>query len=311
MANSRSTTADPMPSFPATATIMPSSCWDLADTYTQGSGQREDIRSTAAYPFVQDSWKIKPNLTLNYGLRWEYNPPLTDISGHVETFRPGQNSTVYPCGITTSAVPTGRVSLGRVESQLAPTLVPNPLAWWCPAIRRSRRNDLNLLQVFRPAHRRGVQPQLQQWALAVFGSNGKTSIRAGWGLFYNPIEELVAGAVRCRASFRRKFLAFRRFFQYSLREPGRVLQLPILSAESSRPTKGQPTDLSLFRPILLYGEFEPHLRSQYTSQYNLTIQRELSNSTMFQIGYVGSAGTSIAGFARHQSLQLRRPVWIS
>src|SRR5208282_4227252 len=36
----------------------------LADAYTQGSGQREDVRSFAVYPFVQDSWKIKPNLTL-------------------------------------------------------------------------------------------------------------------------------------------------------------------------------------------------------------------------------------------------------
>jgi hypothetical protein len=48
--------------------------------------------------------------------------------------------------------------------------------------------------------------------------------------------------------------------------------------------------LSLFRPILLYGEFEPHLRSQYTTQYNLTFQRDLSNNTMLQIGYVGSQG---------------------
>ncbi len=63
----------------------------LTDTYTQGSGQREDIRATSLYPFAQDSWKIKPNLTLNYGLRWELDTPLTDISGHVETFRPGQN----------------------------------------------------------------------------------------------------------------------------------------------------------------------------------------------------------------------------
>ena len=53
----------------------------LTDTYTQGSGQREDIRGTSVYPFAQDSWKIRPNITLNYGLRWELNTPLTDISG--------------------------------------------------------------------------------------------------------------------------------------------------------------------------------------------------------------------------------------
>ena len=39
----------------------------LADTYVQGSGQREDIRVFSIYPFVQDSWKIRPNLTINYG----------------------------------------------------------------------------------------------------------------------------------------------------------------------------------------------------------------------------------------------------
>ena len=44
------------------------------------------------------------------------------------------------------------------------------------------------------------------------------------------------------------------------------------------PTPGQPEDYHLFRPFALFGEFQPHLRTQYTSQYNLTIQRELTRT---------------------------------
>ena len=56
------------------------------------------------------------------------------------------------------------------------------------------------------------------------------------------------------------------------------------------PTRGQPVDLSNFRPMLFYGEFEPHLRTQYTAQYNFTIQRQLGNNLMAQVGYVGAQG---------------------
>jgi outer membrane receptor protein involved in Fe transport len=67
------------------------------DTYSQGSAQRENVRNTGIYVFAQDSWKVKQNLTFNYGLRWELDTPLTDALGHVQTFRPGQTSTAYPC----------------------------------------------------------------------------------------------------------------------------------------------------------------------------------------------------------------------
>ncbi len=48
------------------------------DNYTQGAAQREDLRNTSLYLFAQDSFKIKSNLTLNYGLRWELNTPYYD-----------------------------------------------------------------------------------------------------------------------------------------------------------------------------------------------------------------------------------------
>ncbi len=75
----------------------------LGNSYFQGSAQHELVRSTSIYLFAQDSWKIKPNVTLNYGVRWEMNTPLTDIGQKVQTFRPGEVSTIYPCTLPTTS----------------------------------------------------------------------------------------------------------------------------------------------------------------------------------------------------------------
>jgi len=263
----------------------------LADVYVQGSGQREDIRSTAVYPFAQDSWKLKPNLTLNYGLRWEFTPPPTDISGHVETFRPGQNSTVYPCAITTSA--SYWKSLGVTNPTCAntgsePTGLVVPGDPGVPAGMTS-----TYYKSFAPRIGVAYSPNFSSGPLAkLFGGSGKTSIRAGWGLFYNPIEELVLAQFGAEPPFGGSSSLSDTFFNTPFVGQLNTNNIPTPNPFNGiiTPVKGQPTDLSLFRPILLYGEFAPHLRSQYTTQYNLTIQRDLSNSMMFQIGYVGSQG---------------------
>jgi hypothetical protein len=260
----------------------------LADGYTQGSGQREDVRSTAVYPFVQDSWKIKPNLTLNYGFRWEFTPPPTDISGHVETFRPGQNSTVYPCGITNSTSYWQGLGVANptcANTGSAPTGLVVPGDPGVPAGMTS-----TYYKAFAPRIGLAYSPNFSSGPLAkLFGSSGKTSIRTGWGLFYNPIEELVLAQFGAEPPFGGSSSLSDVFFNTPFVNQG-DFQTPNPFGGIITPTKGQPTDLSLFRPILLFGEFQPHLRTQYTSQYNLTIQRELSNSLMFQIGYVGSEG---------------------
>jgi Carboxypeptidase regulatory-like domain len=274
----------------------------MADVYVQGSGQREDIRGTAAYPFAQDSWKIKPNLTLNYGLRWEYSPPPVDISGHVETFRPGQNSTGYPCGINTSGPgaslsywqstfatygQSGPINCATTGTEPTGLVVPGD-----PGVPAGMTSTY--YKSFAPRLGIAYSPNFTDGPLArLFGSSGKTSIRAGWGLFYNPIEELVMAQFGAEPPFGGSSSLSDTFFNtpfVSQLNPANGIPTPNPFGGIITPTKGAPTDLSLFRPILLYGEFGPHLRSQYTTQYNLTIQRELSNSMMFQIGYVGSQG---------------------
>jgi hypothetical protein len=270
----------------------------LADGYTQGSGQREDVRSTAVYPFAQDSWKIKPNITLNYGLRWEYSPPPTDISGHVETFRPGQNSTVYPCGINSSGPgaslsywqstfatygQTGPINCASTGAMPTGLVVPGD-----PGVPAGMTSTY--YKSFAPRIGIAYSPNFTDGTLGkLFGSNGKTSIRAGWGIFYNPIEELVLAQFGAEPPFGGSTSLSDVFFNTPFVNQGEYTA-PNPFGGIITPTKGQPTDLTLFRPILLYGEFQPHLRTQYTTQYNLTIQRELSSSLMFQIGYVGSQG---------------------
>jgi hypothetical protein len=70
-------------------------------SFSQGNPGYEDDRSDYIGAYVQDSWKIRPRLTMNYGLRWE--PFLPERSAHKQNtnfdmgrFNAGQHSTVYP-----------------------------------------------------------------------------------------------------------------------------------------------------------------------------------------------------------------------
>jgi hypothetical protein len=249
----------------------------LPGSYGQGSAQVENVRSTGFYLFAQDSWKIKPNLTMNYGLRWELNTPLADVSKHVQTFRPGQISTVYPCdntiasgGITdcSSMTPVGLVVPGDAGVQNALTQT--------------------YYKAFAP--RIGIA-----WSP---GSSGRTSIKAGWGLFYNPIEQLVLEQFSAEPPFGGSTFPFNTLFnepfldqsgQFSYPNP---FGLPSLSGVNGilNPPRNQAVDWGMFRPILLFGQFQPHMRSQYSAQYNLTIERELTRDLKLQVGYVGSQG---------------------
>lgn len=256
----------------------------LPDSYIQGSAQTEDVRGKSIYLFAQDSWKVRPNLTLNYGLRWEFNQPLYDARGRYQTFRPGQATTTYPCQLN----PDSQASLGYADTNCNPggsAAAVFPLGLVVPG-------DKGVPRGLTSSYYKAVAPRIgfnwDPW------KTGKTTIRGGWGMFYNPIEQLVLEQFQGEPPFGGSTTItsdlFNTPFVSQSGSAGNLTVTPNPFNGVLTPPRGTPTDWSTFRPILLYGELEPHLRAQYSTQYNLGITRELSRDMVLSLGYVGSQG---------------------
>ena len=117
---------------------------------TKGSGQVYLRRNTAA-PWFEDSWRIIPNLTITYGLRWDLITPFVEKDDRVGgMFVPGVNGPAQPIRIRAGIDVSG---VGRIPRAIVDTNYRN----WAPRL---------------------------GFAYRVGGSN-KTVVRGGYGVFYN------------------------------------------------------------------------------------------------------------------------------
>ena len=262
----------------------------LPYSYSQGSAQTEHVRNNAYYLFAQDSWRVRPNVTLNYGLRWELDTPLADVLGHTQTYRPGQATQLYPCQLSdtnpltqyygsTDCGPSGPANsvfpLGLVvpgDKGIPAGMTQTYYNAWAPRIGMA----------WSPSASKG-------WLHKITGDPGTFTVKAGFGLFYNPIEQLVLEQFGAEPPFGGSSTIYYTGFNTPfVDQTGSQYPNPFNGILS--PTPGTSVDWSTFRPILLYGDMQPHIRTQYSEQYNLTIQRALGKNMMLQVGYVGSQG---------------------
>ncbi len=270
--------------------IFPDYLLGLPASYSEGSAQTEHVRSTALYLFAQDSWKIRKNLTLNYGLRWELTTPIHDIGRKVQTFRPGEATKVFPCQLAPGnpliqTFGTNNCNPGSAGESVFPLGEVVPGDSGVPdALTQT------YYHAFGPRIGLAWSPSADSGILhSLFGAAGKTSIRMGYGMFYNPIEQLVLEQFSAEPPFGGSSTFSNVLFNTPfLGQNGTQYPNPFNGVLN--PPRGQPVDWSAFRPIILYGEFQPKLRTQYAEQYNFTIQRQLPGDTLLQIGYVGSQG---------------------
>ena len=283
----------------------------FVNTYNQGGTQGENLRNTMVGLFVQDSWKIRPSLTLNYGLRWELNTPYGDLGHRLQTFRPGaidttfncQLSPTYPSGVDNPGFSVLSGALGSTDcSPTGPANAVFPLGLVFPGDKVNGKTvpegvTQTYYRSFAPRIGLAWSPGWSEGTLGrLFGGPGKSSVRMGWGIFYNPIEQLVLEQFSAEPPFGGSNTLFSTLFstpfEFAYGGFAGDGSIPAPNPFGSRlnPAHGSNVDWSQFRPILMFGEFQPNLRSQYSEQYNLTIQRELAKDLIFQIGYVGTQG---------------------
>jgi hypothetical protein len=239
--------------------------------YNQCSQQFLDSRTRYGGLYFQDAWKVKPNLTFNLGLRWEVSMPWYDTQGKIETIVPGLQSTQFP------TAPLGWVVPGDpgIPSTLAPTRYNN----WAP--------------------RAGVaySPNFHDGLLGkIFGSSGKSSIRAGYGIYYTSIEDLNLFYEVGDAPFGLYYVS-NTSQQPLFDEPFRVRSDGSSAGQRfpfTFPIPGDPAnktlDYSKFIPIQYSPGYSIHNRMPYAEDYNFTFQRELTKATVLTLAYVGTQG---------------------
>ncbi len=241
----------------------------IPDDYNQSSGGFIDARTQLYYSYAQDQFKIRPNLTLTYGFGWEVDTPLTDIfnkSVAINAFRPGQQSTVFP------TAPAGLLYPG----------------------------DKGITASGYHTHWDHFAPRLGfAWSP---GDSRKWSIRSGIGIYYNvPEEELTLqnllappfslfdfgiGDVGGVPSFAAPFSGYAPVRDIN----GNLIGVTPTSIPNKYPyfppKRGSNVDFSFFEPFSL-NVISPDFTTPSSMNYNFTVQRQLSSSTILQIAYVG------------------------
>lgn len=226
--------------------------------FVMGSLRINRIRNIGSNFYIQDDWKALPNLTVSLGLRWEPYHQFYSADDELSVFQPGQQSTSYP------QAPPGILYATDPE-------VP----------RGGAPRDLNN---FAPRIGLAWQP----------GSDAKTSVRAGYGLFYDmPVFHSLSQFVnnppfsmqfdRRQADLNASGATFDEPFR------GRVNPFPFSPPRSDEERRA----FQFVTPLLFGRSVSPALVAGYSQQWNFNIQRELPQRILVTGAYIGSKATNL------------------
>ncbi len=212
--------------------------------------------------YFQDEWKVRPNLTLNYGVRWEINPAPTTAGGNV-------------------FVPSTPIAAG-------PTTFVKADRWY----NRSNRDAIA------PRFGLAYSPDWKTGFLhSLFGNSGKSVIRLGYGMAFDPISSFYVTAVAGRVPG--LLVTCSSTFPFTTATNGCVapgsktiaggfpLELP---APSLKPSAFLTPPLQLNSNAPPIAVFDLNLKVPTVHEWNLSIQRELPAGFVAEAAYIGRRG---------------------
>jgi hypothetical protein len=224
-------------------------------------------RQTSMAYYFDDSWKVRPNLTIDYGLRYEYVPPWADKGDSlVNVWFPDNLSALqmpnapqpHPCFV--------RIGSGDFYSATAIRFDPRICTTRDGRLGGRLVND----------DKTNFAPRLG----IAWSPTPKWTIRAGAGIFYtqdtgNPVFDMarnLSGRVQNTANTTTHDLTFENPFTLG----SNVCGVP------------SPPFVCVTAPFVLGNDY--YRRTPYVEQYELNIQRQLSNNTVLEAGYLGNQG---------------------
>jgi hypothetical protein len=227
-------------------------------------------RNKYAGIFAQDSWHVKSNLTLNYGLRWDRIEPWYEKYNQISTTEPGKQSLVFP------GAPAG--ILYPTDPGVRRTLAP-PGDEFSPRLGFSYSPDLSTDSILGK----------------IVGGPGKMSLRAGFGMYYTSIEALTLGVLAANAPYGTTYsspappLFSNPFVTASTGQNlGQYFPVTFAPLNSSRSHPDPDVDWSQYIPISGIPAYPVTNRIPYTEQYMFSIERQFGSNTLFSASYVGN-----------------------
>ena len=231
-------------------------------SFVQEGGFNVDNRRNYVGLYAQDSWRVKPNLTLNYGLRWDVIQPWYEKNNQASTFVYGVQSTVHPGAPEGYVFPGDTVpGYGKIPNTIAPTRYKG----------------------FAPRFGFAWTPTPGGFLGKLLGGTDKFSIRGGIGLFYNNLE----GALEIDETGLAPFDIY-----YPAPLPP-VFASPYTNRldggiHAPFPYNTQNFNWSLALPLGGYPVPPINQTVPYTETYNLTLQRQFGSNTVVTAGYLGN-----------------------